>query len=190
MTWVLAAVVAFTALAILVSMLFLSELWRVSVRGGVPSIASTWAIVDRVIAERVLPTEGLTLDLGCGTGWTLRRFWRSGLRGPFEGYERALAPWLIGRCWNALSLAPIRLVRRDVLAAPLERAAAVYLFLLPGMLKRLAPDLVRRMKPGATVVSAEFAIPDWRPVRMFEARGVTRKRATVYVYEIGRTGIE
>lgn len=186
MTWALVAVAAFVLLAVAASGLFLSELWRVSVRGGVPSIASTWAIVDRVIAERVLPTEGLVLDLGSGTGWTLRRFWRSGLRGPFEGYERAFVPWFIGTCWNALSLAPIRLLRRDMLAAPLERAAAVYVFLLPESLKRLAPELARRMTRGTTVVSAEFAVPGWRPVRTLEARGVTRKHAAVYVYEIGR----
>ncbi|MFZ2803685.1 MAG: class I SAM-dependent methyltransferase, partial [Patescibacteria group bacterium] len=117
MMWVYVALLVFLVLVLGVCSLFLAELWRITFRHGIPSIASTWAIVDRIIVERVLPRDGLILDLGCGTGWTLRRLWRSGLRGPFIGYENAFVPWLFGRVWNFVTISPIKVRRADLFTA-------------------------------------------------------------------------
>ena len=169
-------------MASLGSGLILSELFRVTLRNGVPSLSSTWAIVDKVITTHVFPVQGLILDLGCGNGWTLRRLWRSGLRGPFVGYEKAFVPWLMGWFWNKLSYVPVKVVRQDFSQAPIEQAKGVYLFLLPSMLEKVGNMIKRRAKPGTVVVSAEFQIPGWTPDQTHEARGVTRKKAKIYVY--------
>ena len=184
MTWVYLGLALFLFIVLGLCVLLLAELWRISFVGGIPAVASTWAIVDRVIVERVLPRDGLILDLGCGTGWTLRRLWRSGLRGPFVGYENAFVPWFFGRVWNLITMCPVSVRRADLFSAPFEEARGVYLFLLPVFLKRLGPELARRLRPGAVVVSAEFPIPGWTPERTFEARGVTKKQATIFVYRI------
>jgi hypothetical protein len=184
MWWLWLVLAAFLLGVFFVCFLFLSEIWRITLSEGIPAVSSTWAVVDRVIVERVLPREGLILDLGCGTGWTLRRLWRSGLRGPFVGYENAFVPWFAGRVWNCVTMCPVNVQRADLFTAPFEQARGVYLFLLPDFLKRLGPELKHRLNPGAVVVSAEFPIPDWTPWKTFEARGVTKPHAKVFVYRV------
>ncbi|MFZ2804402.1 MAG: SAM-dependent methyltransferase, partial [Patescibacteria group bacterium] len=66
----------------------------------------------------------------------------------------------------------------------------IYLFLLPNFLKRLGPELERRLRAGTIVVSAEFAIPGWTPIKTFEARGVTKLHAPIYVYRIAERHLE
>lgn len=163
--------------------LVISELWRVIFLNGMPAVSSTWAIVDRVIVERVLPTKGLILDLGCGSGWTLRRFFRSGIRGPLMGYEKEFSPWLIGKIWNFLTMSPVKIHRTDYLAAPIEQAAGIYLFLLPQVMSQMSLVLASRARPDAVIVCAEFSLPDWRPIAVFEARGVTKRRSKIYIYK-------
>lgn len=184
MQWALIALDVFLLVVLGVCILFLAELWRITYSRGIPSIASTWAIVDRVIVERALPSEGLILDLGCGTGWTMRRLWRSGMHGPFIGYENAFVPWLFGRAWNFLTMCPVTIRRGDLFRAPFEDARGVYLFLVPAYLERFGPDLVRHLRPGTAVVSAEFPIPGLSPQKILEARGITNRHAKIYIYRI------
>lgn len=152
--------------------------------GHVPSLSSTWPVVDTVIAERLLPSEGLILDLGCNDGRTLRRLARAGLRGPLVGYEYKFWPWLSGWLWNRLRPLPIELRRADFSEAPIGQAKGIYLFLLSSTLGELAPRLESEAEPGTVVVSAEFAVPGWEPERVFEARGITSRRAKIFVYRL------
>lgn len=150
--------------------------------GHVPSLSSTWPIVDKVIAEHLLPTEGMILDLGCNDGWTLRRLAAAGLRGPLIGYEYKYWPWLTGWVWNKLRPLPIELKREDFRRAPIRQAKGIYLFLLTSTLAGLAPWLRQEAQPGTTIVSAEFAVPGWVPDKIYEARGITSRQAKIFVY--------
>lgn len=164
--------------------LVLSELWRVTWRNGVPSLSSTWAILDSVLANNILPKDGMIVDLGCGNSWALRRMWRAGLRGPFVGYEREFTAWFVGSLWNLVMSSPVTIVRADFRKAPIEQAKGIYLFLLPEALRQLKPIIEERAQPGTVVVSAEFEVPGWTPTQVLHARGVTCARAPVYCYVI------
>lgn len=159
------------------------ELFRVAIGNGMPSLSSTRSIIDSIILHELLPRNGLILDLGCGSGRTLRRLSCSGLRGPFVGYERLFIPWAIGYFWKVFSRSNITLVRADALKAPIEEARGVYLFLLPNALKELAPYLEQRIARGTVIISAEFSIPGWEAQGIFEARGVTSRHAKIFVYK-------
>ncbi len=158
------------------------ELWRMVWMNGMPTISSAWGVVDTVISKRLLPTNGLILDLGAGNGWTLRRFWRHGLHGPLIGYEKEFVPWVVGAVWNRMSGMPVNVVKRDLYLAPFEDAKGIYLFLLPAALVTLAPELKRRCQPGTVIISAEFVIPEWTPREVIEAKGITSRHAKVFVY--------
>lgn len=162
--------------------LILNEMWRVTIKRGVPAVSSSWPVVDKVIKAQVFPREGLILDLGCGTGWALRRIWRAGYSGPFIGFETALLPYLVGRSWNWITRSPVKIVRQDFSAAPFEQAGGIYLFLLPRMLPEVGRMIKEKAKPGTVVASAEFEIPGWKAEEILEARGVTARQAKVFVY--------
>lgn len=162
----------------------LLEFARVAKKGEVPFVPSATAVMRAVIEARVLPKEGLILDLGCGDGKALRMLARAGYRGPLVGYERAFFPWLHSRFWSLFDRSSVIIRREDFARAPLEEAKGVYVFLLSAVLADFAPVLAQRLKPGTVVVSAEFAIAGWTPELVLVARGVTAKEAKVFVYRV------
>ncbi|GEM_PF-6441483 len=186
MTWLWIGLGIFLVLSLFICGALVTELLRVACGRGVPSISSTRAMVDTVIANHIFPSTGLILDLGCGYGWTLRRLSKSGLRGPFVGYENVLVQWLIGRVWNFLTQSQVTIVHADLYAAPIESARGIYLFLLPSVLKSLGPELIRRAAPGTRILCAEFPLPGWQPLHIYEARGITSSQAKLFVYEVPR----
>jgi SAM-dependent methyltransferase len=65
----------------------------------------------------------------------------------------------------------------------LSDADVVTLYLWRSTNKKLAPSLIERLRPGAKVVSHHFAVANWTPVAV-------DPRERIYVYEIGRTGLD
>src|SRR3972149_1560769 len=57
----------------------------------------------------------------------------------------------------------VQFPRQDVPAADLSRATVLTLYLLPGMMERLRPKLLKELKPGARIVSHDFDFGDWKP---------------------------
>jgi SAM-dependent methyltransferase len=153
-------------------------------RGEVPYVPSTAAVIRTVIDANVLPKEGMILDLGCGNGKALRMFELAGYKGPLIGYERAPGVWLRAKIWNLLERTTVDIRRKNFNEAPLEEAKGLYVFLLRDLLKELAPTFRARLKPGTVVVSAEFPIVDWVPEQVFEAKGITSRKAKIFVYKM------
>lgn len=161
--------------------LILIELIRLG-RGDVPYVPSTGSAIRAAIHANALPKDGLILDLGAGDARALRMLAKAGYTGPFIGYERAPLPFIFGSILSRLQRRPVTLHFKDFKQAPLEDAKGIYLFLLQEVLADLAPELKRRLPPGTVVVSAEFPIAGWTPTQTLQARGVTAKQASVFVY--------
>jgi hypothetical protein len=156
---------------------------RVS-RGGVPFVPSTTAVIQTVIDANVLPKEGMILDLGCGNGKALRMLEGAGYKGPLIGYEHAPGVWLRAKIWGMFKKTNAEVRRKNFNEAPLEEAKGLYLFLYQHVLKEMAPMLRSRLKSGTIVVSAEFPIADWVPEQTFEAKGITSRKAKIFVYKM------
>lgn len=61
----------------------------------------------------------------------------------------------------------VRIVRRDLFTADLQRANVVALYLLPKQLQKLVPQL-EKLKPGSRIVSHQFPIPDIESDKVIE----------------------
>jgi cyclopropane fatty-acyl-phospholipid synthase-like methyltransferase len=59
----------------------------------------------------------------------------------------------------------------------------VTMYLLPSVNDRLAPVLKKGLKPGARIVSHDFAISDWKEDKREEVQGTNRSH-TVYLWTI------
>lgn len=57
----------------------------------------------------------------------------------------------------------VMFVTQDVLTADISPATVVMLYLSPSFNSRLAPKLMKDLKPGTRVVSHAFDIPGWKP---------------------------
>ena len=111
-----------------------------------------------------LPANAHILDAGCGLGDGLRELRREYPGAHLHGLEwswplRWLCAW---RCRFA------RIRRGDIWAADWSRCDMVYVFQRPESMDRAAEKATRELRPGAWLVSLEFAAPGFAATQAIE----------------------
>jgi len=76
----------------------------------------------------------------------------------------------------------VKIVHGNILDISVKDADVVTLYLLTSANERLRPNLERDLKPGARVVSHDFSMPGWKPLRTDELRE-TWGSHTIYLYK-------
>lgn len=113
-------------------------------------------------------------DAGCGMGHglaALHRLWPQARLGGVE--------WSPVLAWSAALRCPYAAVRRgDMWAQPWSGLDLVYLFQRPETMARAWDKAVAEMRPGAWLVSLEFAVPGQAPVARLE--GADRRPVWIY----------
>jgi SAM-dependent methyltransferase len=71
--------------------------------------------------------------------------------------------------------------REDLFTADLSGATVVTLYLSPAVNHRLAPKLMKELKPGTRIVSHAFDLGDWKPQQMVMVSG-----RPIYLWIVGR----
>ncbi|MBM4024877.1 MAG: methyltransferase domain-containing protein [Planctomycetes bacterium] len=140
-------------------------------------------VVERMLELAAVTKEDVVYDLGCGDGRIVvtaaRRY---GCRA--VGYDLDLLRVREAR-QNAAEQGVAHLVtieQQDVLKVDLQDATVVALYMGAELNARLIPQL-RKLRPGARIVSHEFpigALPPERTVRM--SSRLTGRRHTIYLW--------
>lgn len=84
---------------------------------------------------------------------------------------------------NAGLEARARIIQGHLLDVDLSEADVVTLYLLTSSNEQLKPNLEKYLKPGARVVSHDFQIRGWKPVKVERAMAHSREH-TIYVYRM------
>ncbi|BAN90414.1 SAM-dependent methyltransferase [Aeropyrum camini SY1 = JCM 12091] len=77
----------------------------------------------------------------------------------------------------------IEFVNNDFFKTPLKDATAVYMYLLTSVNESLKPKLARELREGARIVTLDFPIPGWKPVKVETA--TTGWQRSLYLYVKG-----
>jgi cyclopropane fatty-acyl-phospholipid synthase-like methyltransferase len=77
----------------------------------------------------------------------------------------------------------VRIVQGHLMDVDLSEADVVTLYLLTSSNDQLRPNLEKYLKPGARVVSHDFQIRGWKPVKVERALAHNREH-TIYVYRM------
>lgn len=101
------------------------------------------------------------VDLGCGDGRVLRSV-RKRYSVKAIGYELNLMAYTKARLL-CLGRKGIEIRLRNFWKADLSNADVIFCYLFPDVLQDLCVKLKEELKPGAVVVSCNFALPQWRP---------------------------
>ena len=149
-----------------------------------PFVPSPPNVVERMLdAAKLKPGETL-YDLGSGDGRVLimaaQRFGAKAVGVEISSKEAQASSEQIKR----LKLDKLcRVVEGDVLQTDLSEADVVTMYFLTTSNDLLRPNLEKYLKTGARVVSHDYPIRGWVPVRT-ERVDAHRRQHTLYVYEM------
>lgn len=151
-----------------------------------PYVPSPQVIVERMLeAAQVKPGETV-YDLGCGDGRVLITAVQK-FKAKAVGIE--LSPRLVEQVRGTIQLNgmqnSVKVIEGNMLETDLSGADVVTLYLLTESNSKLRPQLERQLKPGARVISHDFEIKGWKPVRTDEVHA-HRRMHRIFVYEMGK----
>jgi ubiquinone/menaquinone biosynthesis C-methylase UbiE len=156
------------ALALLAATGLAPILARAQVDAG-PYVPSPSVIVDRMLELGGIRGDDYLYDLGSGDGRILiTAAQRFGARGLGVEIKPELVKLATENAVRAGVGDKVRFERRDLFETDLSEATVVTLYLLPGIVTKLAPKILAEMKPGARVVSHDYPLSPWTPDRFVQ----------------------
>jgi protein-L-isoaspartate O-methyltransferase len=151
-----------------------------------PYVVSPQQIVDRML-ELADPKPNETVyDLGSGDGRILitavQRY-----RSKAVGIEisEVLVKTATDRIKQLGLQNDARVINGDFLQVDLSPADIVTMYLATDVNEMLRPNLEKQLKPGARVVSHEYAIPGWKP-KLVDKDFPESHNHVIYLYEVPR----
>lgn len=147
-----------------------------------PYVSSPVRVVDRMLEMAAIKPGETLYDLGCGDGRILiaavRRY-----RVQAVGVE--ISPKLAAKAEASIRKAGLqaraRVIPGDLLHVDFSGADVVAIYLSTQLNAELRPLLERYLKPGARVVSHDYAIPGWKAAKVDRTDGV--KPHLIYLYD-------
>jgi predicted O-methyltransferase YrrM len=148
-----------------------------------PYVNSPTRVVDRMLELASIRPGETVYDLGCGDGRILiaavQKFNAKAI-----GIE--ISPKIAAEARSRIKKAGVadraQVIQGDLLQTDLTGADVVTIYLATSLNQELRPRLEKFLKPGARVVSHDFAVPGWKPTQVVEAEG--RQKHPIYLYQM------
>lgn len=149
-----------------------------------PYVPSPQVVVERMLEAADVKPGDLVYDLGCGDGRIVitaaREFKAKGV-----GVE--LSPELARQAQEQVKKSGLQnrvtIIQGNLLEVDLKPADVVTLYLLTSSNEQLKPILEKSLRAGARVVSHDFLMRGWEPVRIEKVQATNRIH-TIYVYQM------
>jgi SAM-dependent methyltransferase len=148
-----------------------------------PYVNSPTRVVDRMLELASIRPGETVYDLGCGDGRILIAAVQK-FKAKAVGIE--ISPKIVAEARSRIKKAGVadraRVVEGDLLEADLTGADVVTIYLATSLNEELRPRLEKFLKPGARVVSHDYAVPGWKPAQVVQAEG--RQKHPIYLYQM------
>jgi SAM-dependent methyltransferase len=150
-----------------------------------PYVVTPPEVVEEMLKLAEVRKDDLVYDLGSGDGRiVLTAARRYGARG--AGFE--LDPDLVRRSRDDASRAGVdglaEFHQQDVTTVDLTPATVVTIYLSREANLLLRPRLVSQLRPGSRVVSHDFDMGDWPPVRILRVRDDSGREHSLFLWRI------
>ena len=148
-----------------------------------PSVPTPPNVVDRMLEAAHLKAGETLYDLGSGDGRVLiAAAQKFGAKAVGIEISKESVASSTKRIKDLKLEDKVRVIEGDLLKVDLSGADVVTLYLLTKSNDLLRPLLEKQLKPGARVVSHDYAIRGWEPTRV-ETVESHRREHQLYVYE-------
>jgi predicted RNA methylase len=148
-----------------------------------PFVASPPNVVEKMLELADLKPSEVLYDLGCGDARiVITAAQKFGARAVGVELDDGRYQDCVKRVKEARLEDRVKIIHGNIVDISVKDADVVTLYLLTSANERLRPNLERDLKSGARVVSHDFSMPGWKPLRTEELRE-TWGSHTIYVYK-------
>lgn len=148
-----------------------------------PYVASPAKVVDVMLELANIRPGETVYDLGCGDGRILIEAAQK-YQAKAVGIE--ISPKIADEARVKVKKAglaqKVQVIQGDLLQADLSGADVVTIYLATSLNEELRPRMEKFLKPGARVVSHDYAVPGWKPTQVVQSDG--RQKHRIYLYEM------
>jgi len=123
----------------------------------------------------------LLVDLGCGDGRVLRQAWQR-YKVKAVGFEVNLLAYLKAQVLS-VGLKEVEIRCQSFWSQNLAGADVIFCYLYPDVMRKLSTKLKRELKPGTLVVSCNFSVPGFKPLKVLRPEGSLHSDP-LYIYRI------
>jgi SAM-dependent methyltransferase len=155
-----------------------------------PYVPTPQVVVDRMLELAKVKAGETVIDLGSGDG---RIMIEAASRYGARGFGVEIDPRLVQRSNEAAAKAGVagrvKFLQQDLFKTDFHEANVLTLYLLPDVNLALRPKILAELKPGARVVSHDYAMGDWPPdahetVPAPDKTVGARKESQVYLWTV------
>ena len=160
-----------------------------------PFVPSPIEVVDKMLELAEVKKGDVVYDIGCGDGRiVITAAEKFGARGVGIDYDPDMVSEAINNVTKKGVEKQVEIIHSDALKIDLSPATVVTMYLTTDGNEWLRPNLEKYLKPGTRVVSHDFTIKGWKPIKtetvMLEAEFVdpfydSEIPHTLYLYIVG-----
>ena len=136
---------------------------RAQLPTDVPFVPTPYVVIEEMLRLAAVMPRDFVMDLGSGDGRVLitaaKKF---GARGMGVDLDEDLVAQSIESAAAAGVADRVKFLQQDLFKTDLGPATVITMYLLPGVMMRLRPQLLD-LKPGTRLVSHDFLLGDWKP---------------------------
>ena len=147
---------------------------------GALYVSTTKARIAAALADVPLEPGQVLVDLGCGDGRVLR-YARRRCKARAVGFELNLLAYFKAQVL-CIGLKNIEIRLKNFWAQNLGEADVVFCYLYPDVMPKLSAKLKAELRPGAYVVSCNFALPGFKALRVLRPKG-SLHNDPIYIYK-------
>ncbi len=153
--------------------------------GEVPFVPTPPEVVDRMLELAEVKRGDVVYDLGSGDGRIIIRAAKEyGVRGVGIEIDSDLVRRSRDIAWKEGVDHLVEFREQDALTVDVSPATVVTLYMLPEFNAKLRPVLWKQLRPGSRVVSHDFPIEGWTPIRVERIRGDLLHDHTILLWKI------
>ena len=151
-----------------------------------PFVATPLPVVKQMLTLAEIKSGEILYDLGCGDGRVVITAAQDfGARGIGVEMREDLAKQAMGKVTELGLDGRVKIVHGDMFKLDVSQADVVTLYLTTSANDKVKPKLEAELKPGTRVISHDYEILGWRPVKIdnfCENPKLGYPSHTIYVY--------
>jgi SAM-dependent methyltransferase len=179
----LAVTLVLTVLLSVVSTMAQQPLKPLKKKPEVPYVPTHEKVVAEMLKVAKVGKNDILYDLGSGDGRiVITAAKRFGTRGVGVDIDPARITEARENAVKAGVADKVKFLQQDLFETDIREATVVTLFLLPEVNLRLRPKLLSDLKPGTRVVSHNFGMGNWTPLKTLKAR--VPQEHTIYYWVV------